>query len=305
MKSLMRTLLLVGLLLVSMLNFAHAEELEVIELEDPGVQDVLEQPVFVPEHKVEVKAVTIEIDDVVKAPPEEKPIFTLTFLADDGDVLFSEQLKLGEWIVAPFFIPTKDGFVFEFWYDAAVAEETDKIEEYRFGWGIEADTVLKPCYSEIIVKNDVNDDDTTGEEELILPWGDSVKGAKNDGSDGAAAPGADTELDEEDEGLTLIIIDDPDEEEEEQVVVATNLAINIFSTHSACMEDGSTIDLWAELIGFDGIAAALQWQYFDGVWRDVEGATSMTYSFMANKDTVNYGWRLVATVLERDAAEVA
>ncbi|MCL1795403.1 MAG: hypothetical protein FWG37_00790 [Clostridia bacterium] len=319
--NLLWSLLLVGLLCISMLSFASAEE---IDVDAPTVDEseapvVVEQDPVVPEKKVEVKEVTVDYEDV-KAP-EEKPMFTLTFLTDDDEILFSEKLKLGDRIVAPFFIPTKDGFVFEFWYDVATIEDSDSIVEYRFGEAIAANTVLKPFYSEIpeIEEND-DDEEAPAGGKILLPWDDNelkVKGSRETSDD--PTDGWDGDEYDDGNGLVIILIDDPeyddendDDEDDEELVLTddivpteqTTLSINIFSTHSACMNEGSTIDLWAELVGFDAIDAALQWQYFDGAWFDAEGATELTHSFTANMETVNYGWRLIATVIDSDG-EVA
>jgi len=181
------------------------------------------------------------------------------------------------------------------------------IEEYRFGAGIEMDTVLKPFYTEILAKE--GDDAASEGEDILLPWGGPQTGTKGDAADEVGEDEDDGMSGEK--GLAISIIDDPEdpgiepEEAGKQMAAAAsgpmNMAINIFSTHSVCMDEGSTINLWAELVGFEGTVTALQWQYYDGAWKDVEGATAVTHSFAANRETVNYGWRLVATVLDTEA----
>ena len=303
MKKNLMGVLVVFLVFMSAVVFAQAEELEVIVI-DEAPQVVVVETVEPAEEKEQVEAPAVKAEEKEKPAaekaPEEKPTFTLTFLTGEGEVLLKEQLKLGDRIIAPFFIPTMDGYVFEFWYDEQLADETDKIEEYRFGAGIVADTVLKPLYQAIQAKEG---DDAASGEEMLLPWSLPQTGPTDE-------PAA-TALDQADDGsgseLVLVIIDDPEDDPEADDVVIPEPSfkgamINIFSSHGVCMDEGSMIDLWAELIGFENINAALQWQYFDGQWKDVEGATATTHSFTATRESINYGWRLVATVIEGDNA---
>lgn len=76
-------------------------------------------------------------------------------------------------------------------------------------------------------------------------------------------------------------------------------SVNIYSDMGDIVREGDVITLTGELIGFHNEGVALQWQYDDGFfWVDVAGANSLTHSFIATAETVNYSWRLSVVVDE-------
>ena len=82
-------------------------------------------------------------------------------------------------------------------------------------------------------------------------------------------------------------------EVERQVLISSN--------RKDVVIEGEIIDLYSELIGFDGVQVYYQWQVDrgDGAgWVDVEGATEPNHSFVARKDTILYSWRLTITTDE-------
>jgi hypothetical protein len=58
-------------------------------------------------------------------------------------------------------------------------------------------------------------------------------------------------------------------------------------------EQGTQIKMTAVLSGFDETEPSYQWQYNDGSdWKDIEGATSSTYTLDVTEDNYNYSWRV-------------
>ena len=68
--------------------------------------------------------------------------------------------------------------------------------------------------------------------------------------------------------------------------------VRIYSTLQDVLHEGDPITLTAVVTGYEG-EVDLQWQMADGgLWRDVSGATGVTYSFLATGATVNLSWRV-------------
>ena len=137
------------------------------------------------------------------------------------------------------------------------------------------------------------------------PYGD---GLNSDGDvDGGTEDQTESEEDESDDPCEA---DDNDDEVletalAEEALEAKNTAagdagyaIQVFTTHSENMEEGTPIRVWAELSGFTAEDATLQWQYSvsGSHWVDVPGATGIEHIFEATSKSVNYSWRLLARV---------
>jgi ribosomal protein L3 len=61
-------------------------------------------------------------------------------------------------------------------------------------------------------------------------------------------------------------------------------------------EVGTQIRMTAVLSGFGDTQPSYQWQYSDGSeWKDIEGATSSTYTLDVTRDNYNYSWRVSVT----------
>jgi hypothetical protein len=91
-------------------------------------------------------------------------------------------------------------------------------------------------------------------------------------------------------------------EEDEIVGVAKTpeRSVMIRSSQGDVVTEGEIIYLTSKLKGFDGLDIAYQWQVDrgDGAgWVDVEGANRSKHMFVADRETIQYSWRLVVTVV--------
>lgn len=233
---------------------------------------------------------------------EQRPTHMLIFVSLSGEVLLEEHPREGEPIVVPFFIPTRPGHNFLFWYE----ESEEPIAEFVFALGIDHDTVLWPFYEEIVEVPEL------AQPETGMPWSigdeepeDMVIETEN----GAVRS-------EKLGGMDIMIIDDPQDTAEwpgeetqppkkavEEAQLPEHYSIQVFSTHQECINEGDIIQVWAEVVGLEGLELSYQWQYFDGDWRNVPGATDIAHSFTATKESVNYRWR-VAISLGSQAEEM-
>lgn len=237
----------------------------------------------------------LEPEEVIILPEASLPVYSLTFVDDDDTVLLQESLTEGDTIIEPSFIPERDGFFFLFWYDVNAFERTLSYDPFTFNGAIYQDVLLKALYEEIpviIVEVDPPADPNT---ELHPDLSNLPETLEN----GSLVLEEFPQLG----NVDVMLIEDPNgalkPEEEPEFSPVGNCGILIFSSHEDCMEEGAVIDLWAELIGFENLTANFQWQYsVDGgvTWIDVPGATGLTHSFIADPDTINWGWRLSATL---------
>lgn len=86
--------------------------------------------------------------------------------------------------------------------------------------------------------------------------------------------------------------------EETPVPVAVERKVSIRTTLGDVVNAGDTITMTAELTGFDGVNVELQWQQNAGAgWRDVNGATGQTFSYIATEETINSRWRVAVTIV--------
>ena len=73
----------------------------------------------------------------------------------------------------------------------------------------------------------------------------------------------------------------------------SQLKVEIATTQGDVVMMGETITLTSVLTGFDGLTYAMQWQYDDGSgWKNVDGATGDSYSFIADDNNIYFQWRL-------------
>lgn len=78
------------------------------------------------------------------------------------------------------------------------------------------------------------------------------------------------------------------------------LRVNIYADMPHALQEGDMITLTGEVIGLENREVDLQWQVDDGgTWKDVPGATGLTYSFEATQQSVNLSWRLSVTARRR------
>ena len=75
----------------------------------------------------------------------------------------------------------------------------------------------------------------------------------------------------------------------------------IKSSQGEIVTEGDQIVLTSELVGFGDEPVTYQWQVDRGDgqgWVDVEGATRYKHTFIANKETIQYSWRLIVNIEE-------
>lgn len=78
-------------------------------------------------------------------------------------------------------------------------------------------------------------------------------------------------------------------------------SVQIRSSQGDVVTEGEIIYLTSKLKGFDGLDIAYQWQVDRGDgegWVDVEGANRPKHMFVADRETIQYSWRLVVNVLD-------
>ena len=109
----------------------------------------------------------------------------------------------------------------------------------------------------------------------------------------------DSEAEPEDEDGSLEELDEGAGELEGQSGKAKREVI-IKSSQGSIVTEGDRITLTSELRGFaDDEQVEYQWQVDrgDGAgWVDVNGGTDYKYTFIANRETIQYSWRLIVNV---------
>lgn len=107
------------------------------------------------------------------------------------------------------------------------------------------------------------------------------------------------------EGETPAAGTEPQGEEGEVVgeteTKAPERTVTIRSSQGDVVTEGEIIYLTSKLKGFDGLDIAYQWQVDRGDgqgWVDVEGANRPKHMFVADRETIQYSWRLVVNVLD-------
>ena len=78
-------------------------------------------------------------------------------------------------------------------------------------------------------------------------------------------------------------------------------SVQIRSSQGDVVTEGEIIYLTSRLKGFDGLDIAYQWQVDRGDgegWVDVEGANRPKHMFVADRETIQYSWRLVVNILD-------
>ena len=101
-----------------------------------------------------------------------------------------------------------------------------------------------------------------------------------------------------DEGDDFADLDDDAGEPEPE---APQRQVIIKSSQGEIVTEGDQIVLTSELVGFGDEPVTYQWQVDRGDgqgWVDVEGATRYKHTFIANKETIQYSWRLIVNIEE-------
>ena len=84
---------------------------------------------------------------------------------------------------------------------------------------------------------------------------------------------------------------------------APERTVTIRSSQGDVVTEGEIIYLTSKLKGFDGLDIAYQWQVDrgDGAgWVDVEGANRSKHMFVADKETIQYSWRLIVSIMDEE-----
>lgn len=101
----------------------------------------------------------------------------------------------------------------------------------------------------------------------------------------------------EDEGLADL--DDAGSMTEEPAEVKRQVIIE--SSQGEIVTEGDRITLTSHLVGFGDSKVAYQWQVDRGDgngWVNVDGANRYQYQFIANRETIQYSWQLIVTIIE-------
>ena len=73
------------------------------------------------------------------------------------------------------------------------------------------------------------------------------------------------------------------------------------SSQGAIVTEGDQITLTSELYGFGDHLVEYQWQVDKGEgagWEDINGGDRYKYTFIANRETIRYSWRLIVNVID-------
>lgn len=102
---------------------------------------------------------------------------------------------------------------------------------------------------------------------------------------------------DDDEGLTDL--DDAGSMDEEPAEVRRQVIIE--TSPNGMITEGDRITLTSHLVGFGDAKVAYQWQVDRGDgkgWVDVEDANEYKYQFIATRETSQYTWQLIVTVID-------
>lgn len=102
---------------------------------------------------------------------------------------------------------------------------------------------------------------------------------------------------DEDDGLADL--DDAGSMNEETGEVKRQVVIE--SSQGEIVTEGDRITLTSHLIGFGDSKVVYQWQVDRGDgngWVNVDGANGYQYQFIANRETIQYSWQLIVTVVD-------
>lgn len=245
------------------------------------------------------------------APQLPMAMHIVTLFDADGFLFMSRPIEDGKVMPKPQDGPAPEGYRFLYWYDARdlemkefLFEETPVTENLELWAFVEFIPVEEPIIEEEPVEELPGDIVTDGVENTD-GTGDTTTDTTNDGVlvDNGDGSGIVIIEDNKTDGDTTTepTTEEPDTEEpvvERKVIIRSNIG--------AIVRPGDTITLMAELVGFDGLEYTLQWQSNDGTgWVDVEGATEINYSYVVDSTNIDNGWRLLVTVAEVEAEEVA
>ncbi|NLD60763.1 MAG: hypothetical protein GX647_14050 [Clostridiales bacterium] len=104
----------------------------------------------------------------------------------------------------------------------------------------------------------------------------------------------DTDETETDDGLVII-------EDAPVPLAAPVRSVRIFTTLDSVISEGDKVKLTSELIGFEDVRVALQWQYSDNRgenWKNVDGANEDHYTYAVSSENINYAWRLMVEIVD-------
>ena len=102
----------------------------------------------------------------------------------------------------------------------------------------------------------------------------------------------------EDEGFEEL---DDDAGEVTAEAVEEKRRVVVKSSQGAIVTEGDQITLTSELYGFGDHLVEYQWQVDKGEgagWEDINGGDRFKYTFIANRETIRYSWRLIVNVID-------
>ncbi len=124
---------------------------------------------------------------------------------------------------------------------------------------------------------------------------DDIEDKVDEGEESADLNDVEDEFDE-DEGLADL--DDAGSLNEEPAEVKRQVIIE--SSQGEIVTEGDRITLTSHLVGFGDAKVAYQWQVDRGDgngWVNVDGANGYQYQFIANRETIQYSWQLIVTII--------
>lgn len=237
---------------------------------------------------------------------EYSGMYTVEFVNWDSTLLYAEAVEEGEVVEVPDFLnPSMEGYEFLYWYN----EENGAIP-FSFGSPTMQDLTLRAYFA---LKE--AEQETQTYTIRYLNWDDTILiMVKLDEGMTIQEP---TFLDPTRNGYVFAYWYDetadavtPYQFGQEAAqnmslkahftkVPTSERRVNVLSDLSGSIEEGDPVTLTGELIGFDDLDVAVQWQYNDGSgWHDVDNGSDMQYTFTATHETVTYAWRLAVTVNE-------
>ena len=156
---------------------------------------------------------------------------------------------------------------------------------------------------EEVLPEETDEEDVLQDEEVPGLEDEEVTGDETTepGNEPGPEPESESEARPESESEARLESESEAEPESESEPEAPERAVLIFSSQGKVVTENEIIYLTSELIGFDDVEVAYQWQVDrgDGLgWVDIEGGTGPKHMFVARRDTITYKWRLIVTVVE-------
>lgn len=100
--------------------------------------------------------------------------------------------------------------------------------------------------------------------------------------------------------------DQPTEDQPTEQPPVAERSVSVRRVMPDIIRDGDPFRVEATLVGFDGIEYELRWQYNDGSdWKDMSDASDTTVKLVADRDNVNFAWRVFVTIVPAAITEAS